>query len=263
MSSENYIFRTHQEDREFQRLRRIEAALDSRTHELLRKTGVSVGWRCLEVGAGAGSILAWLGERVGISGHAVGVDRESAHLGRFVGKPYEIIEEDILNVQRVGAFNLIHARYVLIHNRNAIQILTHLKSLLRPGGHLVVEEPDFEAAEWIDTDYRAAAERVNRAIREMFSRLSLDPGYGKRLPEMLARLGFSVESVEARSHLDRGMGPIATIMADSAEALRSKYIATDAAAAEDVDRYIQGASDPLSWAIYYSTVGVVASKPEC
>ena len=35
----------------------------------LEAIGVGLGWRCLEVGAGAGSITRWLSRRVGIRGH--------------------------------------------------------------------------------------------------------------------------------------------------------------------------------------------------
>ena len=258
----SYIFDDNQPDLELRRLRRIEAALDSQTHELINKTGVTVGWRCLEVGAGGGSILQWLGDCVGSRGQAVGVDKKTTYLSRFTAQPYEVIEGDVLDVRRGAAFDLIHARYVLIHNRNAAEILTHLKDLLKPGGHLVLEEPDFESADWIDEDYRAAGQRVNRAIAAMFTGLSLDPGYGKRLPWVASRLGLGVSEVKARSHLEAGGAPVAMVMADSTDALRDKYTSTGEANAADVDRYIEGARNPNSWALYYSTVGVVASNPK-
>jgi hypothetical protein len=51
-------------------------------------------------------------------------------------------------------------------------------------------------------------------------------------------------------------------MADSADALRNKFVATGGATKSDVDRYVEGARDPNSLALYYSTVGVVATKLE-
>jgi SAM-dependent methyltransferase len=256
----NYIFDDNQRDRELRRLRRIEAALDPQTHQLLCKTGVSTGWKCLEVGAGGGSILQWLGERVGVGGQAVGVDKKIEYLAQFQVPPFEVINGDVLEVNRAAAFDLIHVRYVLIHNRNSVEILAHLTRLLKPGGYLVLEEPDFEAAEWIDEEYGAAGQRVNRAIWAMFSGISLDPGFGKRLPPMASHSGLRVSHVEVRSHLEPGGGPVAMVMADSTEALRDKYTSTGEASSADVDRYIHGARDPKSWALYYSTVGVVASN---
>ena len=37
-----------------------------------RRELVQPGWRCLEVGAGRGSMAVWLAERVGASGHEIG-----------------------------------------------------------------------------------------------------------------------------------------------------------------------------------------------
>ena len=55
-------------------------------------------------------------------------------------------------------------------------------------------------------------------------------------------------------------GPVATLMAESAVALRSKYLATGKATEADIDDYIGAARNPASWAIYYSTVAVIARK---
>lgn len=204
--------------------------------------------------------MQWLGARVGSDGEVVGVDKQIKYLSHLSKPPYRIFEfeSDALKFSDSEGFDLIHARYVLIHNRNSTDILAHLKGLLRPGGHLVLEEPDFEAAEWIDSEYRGAGQRVNKAIVAMFSSLSLDPGFGSRLPLAISRQGLVVRLVEAISHLEPGSGPVAMVMADSAAALRDKYIATGEATDGDITQYIRGARDPSSWATYYSTISVVA-----
>src|SRR4029077_15229437 len=102
--------------------------------------------------------------------------------------------------------------------------------------------------------------RVNRAICTMFSGMSLDAGYGKRLPSMMSRCGLDVSHVEARSHLERGGDPVAMMMAESTQALRDRYIATEEANSDDVDTYIRAVHDPKSWATYYATVGVIANN---
>ena len=139
-------------------------------------------------------------------------------------------------------------------------MLFRSKNLLRPGGHLVIEEPDFESADWIDEDYGDCGKRVNRAICAMFSNLSLDPGYGKRLPLAVSRSGLRVQLVEATAHLELGTGPIATLMAESATALWDKYLSTGETTESDIYRYIAGTRDPASCANYYSTVSVLATN---
>ena len=256
----DYIFVEHQTERELTRLRQIEAALDTHSQGLISRTGLAEGWHCLEVGAGAGSILRWLGESVGPTGHAVGIDKNAAHLKPLQAAPFEVIEADVRDLHCPTGFDLIHARYVLIHNRDADAIIVHLKGLLRPGGYLVLEEPDFESAEWLDEAYRSAGQRVNRAICAMFAALSLDPGFGKRLPMRLSRQGLPVTHIDARAHLEPGAGPVALVMSESAAALRDKYLATGEATRGDIERYNHGTRDPTSWAIYYSTVGIIARK---
>ena len=255
-----YIFDENQCDRELTRLRRIESALDPQSRKLLAKTGIAAGWACLEIGTGGGSILQWLGERVGRDGRTVGIDKKTTYLKQFTASPYEVVEGDVLELELIGPFDLIHSRYVLIHNCSAPEILVKLKTLLKPGGHLVLEEPDFESAEWIDDKYRSAGEKVNEAIRGMFNNMSLDPGFGKRLPWLVSQLGLAVIHVETISHLEAGGSPVALVMADSAEVLRNKYLSTGKATNNDVDSYIEGARNIRTWANYYATVGVIARR---
>ena len=59
---------------EHERLTRLGATLDPVTIQHLETIGVTTGWRCLEVGAGAGSMAAWLCRRVGAQGHVVATD---------------------------------------------------------------------------------------------------------------------------------------------------------------------------------------------
>ncbi|WP_336500822.1 hypothetical protein [Candidatus Frankia alpina] len=51
-------------DTERARLVAMASVCDPTTIRILDERGVSAGWRCLEVGAGGGSIAAWLADRV-------------------------------------------------------------------------------------------------------------------------------------------------------------------------------------------------------
>ena len=74
-----YYFDTAQEiDRA--RLEAQSALWDPFTFRMLDDTGVGEGWRCLDVGAGTGSVAAWLRDRVGDAGHVVATDIETRWL---------------------------------------------------------------------------------------------------------------------------------------------------------------------------------------
>jgi tRNA A58 N-methylase Trm61 len=40
----------------------------------LLRIGITTGWRCLEIGAGNGSLSQWLAQRVGPAGHVIASD---------------------------------------------------------------------------------------------------------------------------------------------------------------------------------------------
>src|SRR5207302_1313015 len=63
------------------RLELLEQCWDPRSQEALSRAGVQPGWRCLEVGGGAGSIASWLCDAVGPDGTVVAVDLDTRFLG--------------------------------------------------------------------------------------------------------------------------------------------------------------------------------------
>jgi hypothetical protein len=101
----------------------IEEALDATTISHLQSTGIDAGWRCLEIGPGAGSIMKWMGGIVGASGAVVAVDLKTIHIRHLADTPYRILERDLLDAALDGAFDLAHCRYVLIHNSQSTAML--------------------------------------------------------------------------------------------------------------------------------------------
>ena len=60
----HYFAADAEADDELARLKLLEALCDPWTFRCLDGIAVRQGWRCLEVGAGAGSVVRWLSERV-------------------------------------------------------------------------------------------------------------------------------------------------------------------------------------------------------
>jgi 2-polyprenyl-3-methyl-5-hydroxy-6-metoxy-1,4-benzoquinol methylase len=63
-----------------ERLTLLQAAFDPGTIHHLEHLNVRLGWNCLEVAAGAGSIAEWLCRRVGPSGRVVATDIDTRFL---------------------------------------------------------------------------------------------------------------------------------------------------------------------------------------
>jgi 2-polyprenyl-3-methyl-5-hydroxy-6-metoxy-1,4-benzoquinol methylase len=114
------------------RLAGIESLWDPGSQRLLDGLGIGAGWRCLEVGAGGGSLVDWMAGR-GATVLAIDIDT------RFV----EPLASDAVEIRRVDIrtdelsereFNLVHARLVLEHLTERRQILDRLVAALRPAG---------------------------------------------------------------------------------------------------------------------------------
>src|SRR5437762_2556781 len=154
-----YLF-THEDKAERERLAAIEAAANPFTIECLEKIGVGEGWRCLEVGAGAGSIAEWLCRRVGPNGKVVATDLQTKFLETMEAPNLEIRRHDITTDElEAGAFDLVSARKVLEHLADPTAALRRMAAALRPGGWILVEDSDL-----------ASFLRVSFPQRERFER---------------------------------------------------------------------------------------------
>jgi ubiquinone/menaquinone biosynthesis C-methylase UbiE len=263
MSMSQYVFTDSQRSREFERLQAIEQVFDPASQRRIRSTGMTKGWQCLEVGAGAGSITRWLAASVGENGRVVAIDLNTQFVAQINQPNVEVLEADIRHPPlKNDSFDLVHARYVLIHIPDFQVALTKMLELLKPGGWIVLEEPDFSAARAIVGEESAhqSMNRVNRSILQMFENRGMDYALGVKLPAILQRSGLQQLSVENDTPLSNGGSGIATVMKMSALQLAEKYIATGRATQEDIEKYCLFADDRNAWAIYYATVGVVAQK---
>lgn len=113
--------------------------LDPVSTAFLDEIGVEPGQRCLDLGAGGGSITRWLAERTGPTGTVVSVDLDTTHLPAQPG--VEVHRRDINDgLPADGPFDLIHARLLLMHLPRRAEIVTTLADALAPGGWLVLGE---------------------------------------------------------------------------------------------------------------------------
>lgn len=185
---------------------------------------------------------------------------------RFLGslRPrVQVIEGELGSVSAPAeAFDLVHARYVLIHNAKATDVLDAMLRALAPGGVLVLEEPDFSAAEALvgPAHLRQAFERVKRAVRETFSARGMDYAFGRTLPGLVAERLSNLVSLEYDCSVQRGGSGLAEMMRVSTLALQQKYLATGRVTSADIAAYAEFASMPGCWANYYATVRVVARR---
>src|SRR5262245_14419425 len=126
------------EQAERDRLALLEQVCDPMTTRLLEDVGVEKGWRCLDVGAGAGSVTRLLAGAVGPEGAVLAVDLDTRLLDHLAGDVIEVRRLDLLSESAGTDFDLVHARHVLMHLPNRLEALSCMVAALRPGGVLAI-----------------------------------------------------------------------------------------------------------------------------
>jgi len=175
---------------------------DATTRRVLEATGLAPGWRCLEVGAGGGSIARWMAGRVGPAGSVfcTDIDTRIIERGRAIAPPnLEVVRHDIArDPLPAESFDVGHARLVMIHVLEREAALERMVQALKPGGWLVIE--DFDSAS-IQPDSELNQHETplptSEAVRKYLTR-NQDGYYGRRLHGRFGSLGLEQVSAEGR-----------------------------------------------------------------
>lgn len=123
------------------RLAGIESLWDPGSQAVLDALGIAAGWRCLEVGAGGGSLVQWMAGR---GATVTAIDIDTRFLEQLAGDTVEVRRMDIRTDELPQReFDLVHARLVLEHLTERRRILDRLAAALRPSGWLVIEDYDW------------------------------------------------------------------------------------------------------------------------
>jgi ubiquinone/menaquinone biosynthesis C-methylase UbiE len=186
-----YIFDNAAEAETAKRFDSLDALYNPRTFRFLEATGIGPGWRCLEIGGGSGSVAAWMAERVGSAGSVLVTDIEPRFIegsGRQRLANVELRRHDVgIDPLPEQAFDLIHARLVLLHVPGRHEALDRLVAALKPGGWLVIEEFDGRILDRaIPTANASDAERFRKMGRAL-GRLMDDRGFEADWPRRLYR----------------------------------------------------------------------------
>lgn len=241
------------------RFHALSALYDSGTIQRLSELGVSEGWRCLEVGAGPGSIAIWLSNRVGPSGQVVATDIDTRFLERTQHPNLKILRHDLrAEPLPEGGFDLVHVRLVLMHLPECEKALGILMNALKPGGWLLVEEfdalsirPDFEVSPF------EAVLKTNLAMRHVMAQQGLDLRCGRLLMGRFRRLGLVDVRAEGRVSMWQGGSPGADLVRVNFQQLQGAIIASGLITQKEFDRDIARLNEPdflipspVLWAVH-------------
>jgi ubiquinone/menaquinone biosynthesis C-methylase UbiE len=134
------------------RLQRQSDELRPDSEALLARVSLGPGQSAIDLGCGPSGIIELLAERVGPDGRVVGVDADPAHvaLAREFAHERRLGQVEILaaDARRTGlppdAFDLVHARTLMVAVPQPAEVLAEMARLVRPGGWVASLEPDTE-----------------------------------------------------------------------------------------------------------------------
>ncbi|MGY1698100.1 class I SAM-dependent methyltransferase [Geodermatophilus sp. SYSU D00766] len=231
---------------EYQRLDLMSKILDPWTRGYLRALGVGPGWRCLELGGGNGSIAEWLCEEVGPSGSVTAIDVDTVLLDLVPAQNLTVEQADVRRTRLpVGSFDLVTCR-ALLHQiaEHAPAVLAAMAAAVRPGGWLLVQEPDFSLAPTTEPETWAA---TWTALLRWGRDNGVDWLVGRRLPRMVSELGLvrpqAKTDVQEIRGGDRGARYFQLFFAE----VRDRVLASGVLDAATLDAASALLDDPDTW----------------
>jgi SAM-dependent methyltransferase len=262
----SYVFDVrwqHERDR----LRSLEAIFDSASIRYLAGLGVTGGWRCLEIGCGAGGVALWLAGQVGGTGQVVATDLDTRFLDGHGQDSLEVRRHDILaDPLEEGWFDLAHARAVLEHIPGPQRALDRVISAVRPGGWVLIEDVDFGGAmatalaRYIRPgQHRALAERIYQAVEAVFAGAGADAGLGPRLTGMLAEAGL--DNVRAEAHTQVVPGGTENWVSGTIEQLAGRLAGTGLVTAGDIGLFLALVADRSAFYVPPLMVSAWGQRP--
>jgi SAM-dependent methyltransferase len=247
-------------------LRLLAELLDEGTFRLLDRLGVRSGWRCLEVGAGSGSVAAWLCEHTAPGGSVLATDLDTTVMQELELRNLEVRVHDVLTDDLPEQeFDLVHARLLLAWLANPELGLRRMVAALKPHGRLLVEEMDFHTI--------APDAGLDPATRQLFIRVieahhavlaeqhAFDPFCGRGLDRALSDAGLAHVESEGRLSIWRGGQPGGVIWRLTLSQLREELIAHGEVTEAEVDTVLSLCDDPRLAFMSQVTIAAWGHRP--
>ena len=171
----------------------LETSFDPVTRKRLADVGVGPGWRCLEIGAGGGSVARWLGERVGPAGSVLATDINPRLIKDMPSNVDVRVHDIVADELPADEFDLVHARLVLLHLPQRTRALERVLHTLKPGGALVLDEFDCTYIPVLaapDEASRTLFARGVDAVHGLLTEAGADIAWGRNAHAAMVAAGF-------------------------------------------------------------------------
>ncbi len=176
----------------------------------LERLGLVAGWRCVDVGAGAGDVSVAFAELVGREGRVYAVDSDPRARDVVAAAAAAAGGAQVIAITQAGedlalpeSVDLAYCRFVLLHVVDPRAVLRRMAGVLRPGGYLLAQEPITSAG------------RIDGAPMSMPE--GRHPEVGAHLPRLVREVGLQLVDAWAEAPAGCGPGPVATYLEELTE----------------------------------------------
>ncbi|MET8126378.1 class I SAM-dependent methyltransferase [Streptomyces sp. NPDC005231] len=217
-------------------------AYDDITMARLRSLGAGPGWNCLDVGAGTGTVARRLLHEAGVA-TVLAVDRDVRFLTAHPFPGLDVLEADISAPGFApGRFQLVHARFVLMHLPSWHRLIAGLGELLTPGGVLVLSDAvDLTTATAPTTPYTRVMQAMWQGLRDT---IGTDVSWVLEYPHLLRAAGLASVAAEIRVPPLVPRSPISRFWARSWDRAREAILDTGLVDDATVDAAIRYLDSP-------------------
>jgi SAM-dependent methyltransferase len=209
---------------------------------LVNRVGLQPGASALDLGCGPAGALELLSQRVGPTGRVVGVDVHPAHaaLARKM-----VVERGLDNVEVIegdargtglppAAFDVVHARLLLVNIPDPEAVIAEMERLVKPGGWVILDEADGGAH--ICFPPLAAWDRITEIFQDGFRADGADLMIGRKLTKLLLDAGLTDVGTDGRADVYPASHPRRTIVADLVQSMRDKLVQRGIASFAELER---------------------------
>lgn len=236
---------------------------------MMDQIGVGPGWTCADLGCGGMGVLGPLSHRAGDAGRVVGLDADPQLLQAAADY---VSSEALSNVELQegdvsapglpeGAFDLVHARFLLPHVEKPDAVLRAMIGLAKPGGVIASQENDHSSwgfyprcPEWVEL----------LALLEQTFALRGDINIGRRTFHMLKEHGLEDVRIRASVQALQDRHPYRRMPLIGARAMRERMIEAGLTTGREFERLVQGVeravNDPDQVQITFTLVQVWGRK---
>lgn len=176
----------------------------------LGRLGLEAGWRCVDVGAGAGDVSVALAQLVGREGRVYAVDSDPRARDEVAAAAAATGGAQVIAITQAGedltlpeSVDLAYCRFLLMHVLEPRAVLEQMVASLKTGGYLLAEEPITSAG------------RIDGAAMSMPG--ARHPDVGALLPGMVREVGLELVDAWAEAPAGAGPGPVATYLEELTE----------------------------------------------